>query len=275
MSKNELANVMMRASESLVASWTEARHSFKHRGVVGSGGEETIKKFFRDRLPASIGVGQGEILDANGNRSGQLDIILYHASRTPILFSDASKTNMLIPAEGVIAAIEIKTKFDSRSTEETLASAQRVKSMRRDCYYETSGPISTTVQAHGKIYKRLPILYFALALESINADTLNRLLLVAQSTQGADRVVDLWCVPGQWVAVNASFNVDGGGEPKLDKIDSIPAPDTLPLVVKNGEKSLLLFYLLMCRIVLQAEIEPIELQRYLGDFVFHDPTQEV
>jgi hypothetical protein len=87
----------------------EIRESLDHSGEKGTATEEIVAEFLTDRLPQSIGATSGQVMDRTGRKSGQVDVILYDAIRTPMLFASTKAGRHTVPAEGVLAVVEVKT----------------------------------------------------------------------------------------------------------------------------------------------------------------------
>lgn len=106
-----LRSTLRIASEQLRLELKNARGNFDHNGVKGTRVDEVFRSFLQRHLPDSIGITSGEIVDIHGGRSGQIDLILYDKVRTPMLFGDKSSTDHSVPAEGAIAAVEVKSRL--------------------------------------------------------------------------------------------------------------------------------------------------------------------
>ncbi len=52
----------------------EIRAKYSHRGNKGTVAEQAIRGFLKEYLPKSFSVGQGEVIDTKGSRSGQVDL---------------------------------------------------------------------------------------------------------------------------------------------------------------------------------------------------------
>ena len=83
---------------------------FDHMGDRGEFREQVVERFLRPYLPKCYGLGSGAIFSANGMSSRQIDIVLYDAVFSNVLFSDSP--NSLYPAESVFGAIEVKSDLD-------------------------------------------------------------------------------------------------------------------------------------------------------------------
>jgi hypothetical protein len=83
----------------------------KHNPTIGTVTEEILRKFLKKHLPDSINVGQGFIRNNKGETSKQCDILIYHSDfNNPFYKLDDL---VVIPAESVIAIIEVKTTINS------------------------------------------------------------------------------------------------------------------------------------------------------------------
>jgi len=77
---------------------------------LGFAREHFVKDVLLSFLPKSIIIGSGEIIDGDGRRSGQQDIIVYHAD-FPVITS-LTPVNVFL-AEGVFATIEVKSNLST------------------------------------------------------------------------------------------------------------------------------------------------------------------
>lgn len=122
------------AAEQLV-KFDKLRDAIEHNGLVGQEGEKIVAAFLRERLPGSIGVTTGEILDVEGGQSRQIDVVLYDAMRTPMLFTGEDKDTHVVPAEGVLAVIEVKKRLRASDLDGCLRNCRSVKQLVRNAYF--------------------------------------------------------------------------------------------------------------------------------------------
>lgn len=95
------------AIEQIMKEWYSYSHEVLSQSTdLGYSREHFIKEVLSSFLPKSVLIGSGEIIDGDGNRSNQQDIIIYKAD-FPVITS-LSPVNAFL-AEGVIATIEIKS----------------------------------------------------------------------------------------------------------------------------------------------------------------------
>lgn len=248
-------DLMLAASNQLTSSLESARVAFDHNLTKGEAAEAALRKFLRERLPSSVAVTHGQVMDHHGNTSGQLDVILYDALRTPILFTDDEGEQQLVPVEGVIAGIEVKTNL-KRSELPTIArSAEKLKSLDRTAYYlSENSDIKSVTYAHGSEYPVLPLMFFVVGFESTEIVGLAEQLNIEGVGKPLDRRIDMMCVIKSGVVVNLF--------PETGSINALPEPST-NCAAYPTEHALFLFYILISRYLFQAEIPPIAIQNYL------------
>ena len=75
---SEVFKAVLREAQEEVIGASRKAAVFQHRGVRGDERAAAIAKFLRERLPDAFGVCKGEAIDYLDNRSGQLDIMVYH-----------------------------------------------------------------------------------------------------------------------------------------------------------------------------------------------------
>ncbi len=103
---------LLRSKVASAITQAEAAAGFSHQGVKGSVLELLISQLFEPLLPADIGVGTGQIIDAySGKMSGQIDIILYNKAILPPVLVDEKLG--VFPIESVLYTIEVKTTLNA------------------------------------------------------------------------------------------------------------------------------------------------------------------
>jgi len=101
----------------------------RHPLEKGQRREAAVREFLRDHLPARYGVTRGEVVAATGEASRQTDVLLYDALQAPSLL--ATDTSMILAAESVYAAIEIKPRLGVRELEAAVVDIASVKALPR------------------------------------------------------------------------------------------------------------------------------------------------
>jgi hypothetical protein len=83
-----------------------------HPGEIGRAREDALRDHLRSFLPPTLGVSTGFVIDAQGGRSRQIDIIINLADYHAVFMVSGIP---LVPVEAVIAVFEIKSSVHSRA----------------------------------------------------------------------------------------------------------------------------------------------------------------
>jgi hypothetical protein len=102
---------------------------FTHMGDRGAFRERVIQEFLRPFLPPVYGLSAGEVFAADGSQSAQVDIVIYDALFSTVLFRDASQ--QLFPAESVFGTIEVKSRLSLEELDRACNNVASVKRLRR------------------------------------------------------------------------------------------------------------------------------------------------
>jgi len=92
---------------------------------LGYNRELFCNKFLSHVLPPRLTLRQGEVWDSQGNRTGQLDIVILRDD-TPSLTFGGADTYL---AEGVFSVVEVKSNLSRTKLQEALSTLKRVKSL--------------------------------------------------------------------------------------------------------------------------------------------------
>jgi hypothetical protein len=125
---DELGKILKRAEDQL---WVDFEQSgaFKHHGNQGTGRELALIRFLNERLPGRFRAANGEIVDVGGERSGQIDILLYDRVGTAPLLTQPDG-RVLIGAEAVLAVIEVKSTLSKSELQKAINGFVKVRSLR-------------------------------------------------------------------------------------------------------------------------------------------------
>jgi hypothetical protein len=119
---------LMRAAEEQLLLGFELAARFRHKGLRGSSREQVIADFLTGQIPSRFGVTAGEAIDADGRRTGQLDIVVYDRYATaPLLKREAGD---LLPAEALLAVIEVKSVLSQKELNMAAGAARRISQLR-------------------------------------------------------------------------------------------------------------------------------------------------
>lgn len=100
-------------------------------------------KFLSGILPRRISLQRGEILDFQGNKTGQLEIIMTRDDCPALEFGARDGANTFL-VEGVLGVVEVKSNLSRQKLQEALSQLRLVKElMIRRYSYGGSGPFVT------------------------------------------------------------------------------------------------------------------------------------
>jgi hypothetical protein len=109
-----------------IASEIEDSNLFTHMGDRGQVRERIVARFLRPFLPPCYGLDSGEVFSADGIQSAQIDIVIYDAIFSTILFRGEEKC--LFPTESIFGSIEVKSSLNSN---ELMTSIENIASLKR------------------------------------------------------------------------------------------------------------------------------------------------
>jgi len=221
----------------------------RHESDKGQRRESALREFLRAQLPGRFGVTRGEAIAASGEASRQADVLVYDAHGAPVLL--ATDASMLLAAESVYAAIEVKPNlrvYDLKVAVENIAS---VKRLSRTAIVRSLPPRADEPGEN-------PVPFGAVF--AFTSDPVERLL---------DKLAELHAKlpPSMWVdcvcvldsAVIHRFDIAPG---PLGSSPEFAATRTPLACIRSGANSLLLFYLLLCADLNAKTLRPPDLLHY-------------
>lgn len=198
--KEGLKDLFSALQQRLSVSLGADRKVFTHPVARGDGAEINWVAMLDSHLPHRYQVDKAFLIDAKGNRSEQIDVVIYDRQYTPVLYNHEQQR--FIPAESVYAVFEVKQKIDKPNIEYAAKKAASVRSLVR-----TS---STIVHAGGAFEPRppIPILSGILAYESSWKNTFGDPLLKCLQRLKALEQIDIGCAI-QSGSFEATYGDDG------------------------------------------------------------------
>ena len=115
--------------EQLKAGLQSSGSIIDHPVAKGDGTEANWLNMLKSHLPHRYQAETAFIIDADGQQSEQIDIVLYDRQYTPELYNVSGQR--IIPAEGVYAALEIKPVLDRRNIEYAAGKIASVRRLKR------------------------------------------------------------------------------------------------------------------------------------------------
>lgn len=95
-----------------------------HIGTRGTADENSIIKVLGQVLPPSTRVSNGEIIDADGRISAQMDALVLSNTSHPILFGQ-TPDELIFPVESVLLAIEVKGNLSKTDVQDDIVEKVR------------------------------------------------------------------------------------------------------------------------------------------------------
>ncbi len=180
--ENRLNALYAALEEELHAQLQVRRGAHRNAEAKGEASEDVWIDLLTSHLPRRYQVGKGILIDARGNESDYIDIIVYDRQYTPLVFNRDG--TLYIPAESVYAVIEAKQELTRGNIVYAGKKAASVRRLRR-----TSAPI---VHADGTAPPRRPFRIIAgiLAYKSSWANPFGRSLTNAIADLTVSQQID-------------------------------------------------------------------------------------
>lgn len=253
-----IANIFDEVAEQMRSDLKKARSALQHPGLKGASFEEVFRTFLREYLPRSLDISTGILVDALGNSSRQLDIIISDTTKTPIFYR--SGETRVIPNEGAFAVIEVKSHLDLQELERSFENIRSVRLLQKTAYVEQDGAIKYVDKLYGREWEIWPVNYYIFAFSSID------LISLANSL---DQMHKKFSLP-EWSRVDSICVLDKGvicNQLEDGRFNALPEPNSR-LFVCQTTRALLLFYSLTSRYLYQARLPNLRFTDYLGQLRF-------
>lgn len=247
--ENILFSLAQEIKDDLMHELTKPRQHLKHKGLTGSAVErELVETFFKKRYPF-LSVAGGEIIGANGFHSHQVDIILYDQKHTPQFYKGGNDIQV-IPIEGVLGIVEVKSFLSGNDLREHIKKSESFKkqpklarwSRLQDRFYKFYGATELSTD--------FPIQTIIFAMDSISHEAISKILVEEyMNVEPKNRINFIY------ILNKGLYYID----PMTNELFFVPDP-------VNG---LFIFYTQSYSMLSFAEVTPIRLHSYGGDFSIH------
>lgn len=247
---SRLAQALDTTSRKMLLELEEIRGRYSHAKTKGDSGEEIVREFLRDRLPKSVGVTSGQVIDATGTLSREIDVIIYDAMHSPMLFSGERAGSVLVPAEAVIAVVEVKFRLRRSELASIRENCRSVKTLQRTAYIKPRWAAGA--------WEPSPIHYsvFAFESDSLYAERLTEL----QAEDSAELRVDL--VTALDRGVGMYFAMDWDQQRPIYSARAIPE-GAFGEVADQG-RALMFWFGMLTAVIAEVEIRPLRTDAYLA-----------
>lgn len=257
MKKIDLGALWRADAQTLQLALLKLRSIIRHNATSGTVAEETLRTFLQTRLPSSLGVTQGQVIDSYGNISLQSDVIIYDAKRTPHIFHSPEGGTSVVPAEGVVAVIEVKSSISKADFPGIVKNMQQVKRLKKEAYFYPSSGVVDGYNLYGReSVPAWPITYSLFAYESSSPENLAEAFEEHNSPLEVDKRIDNAC----FLDKGALLNKDERGF-----YGALPTDKTTHYVGTSAD-AFLFWYTAASSIWLQARHYPINMVAYTNRY---------
>jgi hypothetical protein len=216
--KIDLRQIFLGLQSQMISKLSTGRTNISHPGTKGDATELGWIKMLNTYLPKRYQVDKAFVLDANGQISEQIDIVIFDRQYSPFLFNQDGA--IYIPAESVYAVIEVKQDLSKKVIEYAGSKAASVRRLKR-----TSAPIPHA----GGIFppkQHCEIIAGVLTLRSAWTPALGTKFEAAIAGLSENQKIDLGCA-----LQSGAFEVTYKGDVK-------------PRIERSGKKDSLIFFFL-------------------------------
>ncbi len=181
----DLAKVFLRVQRQMQAQLAVGQ-IFEHPTPSGDANEKQWLDLLHQYLPQRYRASSAFVIDADGRRSRQIDIAIYDALYSPLLFPHES--GLHIPVESLYAVFEVKRTLSHQWLRDAAAKAASVRCLRR-----TSTPMIASGRRCPAV-RPAPILAGVLAVKSVWRNSFyERFPAALRQLSPAERL-DLGCI---------------------------------------------------------------------------------
>lgn len=231
---------------------------FTHRPSRGAAREYVLKELLRRHLPQKLAVGGGVVISSDGKISKQMDIVIYDALSTPIIYM--ADDLQIFPVECVYAVIEVKSMLNSSELRKSIENIRSIKNMAKTAYVPETGAIIHSVNLYGKELDHFPVLGLLFAYSSIKSvKILKDKLVEMDDASNLQNNIDSICILNKATITN--------WQPATEQLIVTKEPDSIRTFIMTP-KSLLMFYLQLMHILPQTWMRPIQMTKYAEKVIF-------
>lgn len=131
--KKDLKELFVSLQKQLTTALEVDRQVIDHAPTMGSASEADWLGMLSEYLPSRYQAKKAFVLDADGNLSDQIDVVIFDRHYCPLLFNH--KEALYVPAESVYAAFEVKQVLNKAHMEYAGQKVGSVRKLRRTSTY--------------------------------------------------------------------------------------------------------------------------------------------
>jgi hypothetical protein len=125
----DLRALFLHLQDQLLAHFQTNREILRHPGAKGTATEERWREMLATYLPKRYCVSKAFVIDADGQQSDEIDLVIYDQQYSPFLFKQDQA--VFIPAESVYAVLEVKQTLTAEHVRYAIEKAASVRELRR------------------------------------------------------------------------------------------------------------------------------------------------
>jgi hypothetical protein len=225
-----------------------------HHGEKGAAREEVVRAFLSEYLPKRFSVSHGFIVDASGDVSRQMDVVIYDQLACPVFHVTPSQR--LIPAEGVSGVVSVKSALTRSELHEAANNLSSVATLNRLASGRPEAMIGGVPVGEHEAHqsgRAEPIFTSVFAFDSASLGSVAENLHELNRDVPPELRIQLICVLNRGIVTYAETGV-------LEPTYSASAQVAL---VENTELALPLFYAFLANQVMRKVPLSISLRAYL------------
>jgi hypothetical protein len=248
----DIRKIFEEVSKQLLSEFRKTAAGISHPVGKGDQREAAFSKFLEDYLPTRYSVGRGEVITPENRVSGQLDIIIFDASRCPVLIK--SESHSVYPIESVYGAISMKSTLDAAALKDGYENIASLKSiLLQSSFTHSPSPGFAVGLANPMPATGIVAFQSDRSLESISA----------QARRLDDECLDIRLRP-DFIAVIGE-GIVGPRSPLRGDFNEYKLPEEAEMLVqlrKTGRHTLLRLYMQMLRELNAITLRPLDLHDY-------------
>lgn len=141
------------ASDKLRSDFEGSTADFAQNLDKGEAREAALRRTLSRWLPKRYSVSRGEIIDASGSHSNQIDVVIYDEFNSPLIFTEQDSPSVF-PAESIYGVTEVKSHLSGKTLVDGWNKAVSVYKLNRQPFVHSIGG-ALTVSGNYKPFSAL------------------------------------------------------------------------------------------------------------------------
>lgn len=220
----------------------------------GEAREAVVRDFLKTWLPRKYQVGRGEIITSNGDRSRQMDVVVYDDFSSPVIFRQEDSPQVY-PIESVYGVTEVKSHLTPAELDSALRNIASSAALPRQEIQVNFGGVAVRGD-----YRPFTSIF---AFEGpVDPDPLLRAWAEDALRRGPTTAPSIACILGKGCLMYGSRETGWS---------MVPHPGANPIWVNAGDDALLLYFLAISTWMADAVFLPVpNLLAYAGGSLTYD-----